>query len=188
MSAPSRRLDGFRPHCAALVAMAAVGIPGGAQAQTYPSRPVNVIVPFPAGGSTDWLARMLAQKLEQRLKGTFVVENRARRRQCHRRGVGREGAARRPHAPDDDLDHDGDQRQRVQESRLRPGEGFRPGRAGVGRAVRAGGQCRAAGEVDRRSGAGGEGEAGRARLCLDRRRLGRESLYGAAYRTRSASR
>ena len=54
-----------------------MGAPGGAQAQTYPSRPVNVIVPFPAGGSTDWLARMLAQKLEQRLKGaTFVVENR----------------------------------------------------------------------------------------------------------------
>ncbi len=54
-----------------------MGPPGGAQAQGYPSRPVNVIVPFPAGGSTDWLARMLSQKLEQRLKGgSFVVENR----------------------------------------------------------------------------------------------------------------
>lgn len=58
---------------AALLAMAA---PGSAQAQSYPARPVTVVVPFPAGGSTDWLARMLSQKLEQRLKGTFVVENR----------------------------------------------------------------------------------------------------------------
>ena len=56
--------------------MLALAVPGGAQAQTYPSRPVTVVVPFPAGGSTDWLSRMLAQKLEQRLKGTFVVENR----------------------------------------------------------------------------------------------------------------
>ncbi len=61
--------------CAALLALMAMGLPG-AQAQSYPSRPVTVIVPFPAGGSTDWLARMLSQKLEQRLKGTFVVENR----------------------------------------------------------------------------------------------------------------
>ena len=63
--------------CAVAAALLALGAPGGAQAQSYPSRPVNVIVPFPAGGSTDWLARMLSQKLEQRLKGaTFVVENR----------------------------------------------------------------------------------------------------------------
>ena len=62
--------------CAVLAATLAMGTPGGAQAPSYPSRPVNVIVPFPAGGSTDWLARMLSQKLEQRLKGTFVVENR----------------------------------------------------------------------------------------------------------------
>jgi tripartite-type tricarboxylate transporter receptor subunit TctC len=59
-----------------LAAVLATGAPGGAQAQPYPTRPVTVIVPFPAGGSTDWLARMLAQKLEQRFKGTFVVENR----------------------------------------------------------------------------------------------------------------
>ena len=60
----------------AVAALLAIGTPGGVQAQSYPARPVTVVVPFPAGGSTDWLARMLSQKLEQRLKGTFVVENR----------------------------------------------------------------------------------------------------------------
>lgn len=60
----------------ALLAMAALAGVSDAGAQAYPSRPVSVVVPFPPGGSTDWLARMLAQKLEQRLKGSFVVENR----------------------------------------------------------------------------------------------------------------
>ena len=68
---------GFVRISAVVAAVLAVAAPGGAPAQPYPSRPVNVVVPFPAGGSTDWLARMLSQKLEQRLKGaTFVVENR----------------------------------------------------------------------------------------------------------------
>jgi tripartite-type tricarboxylate transporter receptor subunit TctC len=44
----------------------------GAQAQTYPSKTVTLVVPFPAGGSTDWLTRLLGQKLEQ----PFIVENR----------------------------------------------------------------------------------------------------------------
>src|SRR5204863_7529284 len=48
-----------------------------AQAQTYPSKTVSLVVPFPAGGSTDWLSRLLGQKLEQRLKQPFIVENRA---------------------------------------------------------------------------------------------------------------
>jgi tripartite-type tricarboxylate transporter receptor subunit TctC len=43
-----------------------------AQAQTYPSKTVTLVVPFPAGGSTDWLSRLLGQKLEQRLKQPFM--------------------------------------------------------------------------------------------------------------------
>jgi tripartite-type tricarboxylate transporter receptor subunit TctC len=38
---------------------------------------VTLVVPFPPGGSTDWLSRLLGQKLEQRLKQPFIVENRA---------------------------------------------------------------------------------------------------------------
>jgi tripartite-type tricarboxylate transporter receptor subunit TctC len=48
----------------------------GAAAQNYPTRPVTIIVPYAAGGGTDLLARMVAQKLEQRLGKSFVVENR----------------------------------------------------------------------------------------------------------------
>jgi|SRR5262245_2010453 len=61
---------------AALVAWFMLVVPV-AQAQTYPSKTVTVVVPFPAGGSTDWLSRMLGQQLEQRLKQPFIVENRA---------------------------------------------------------------------------------------------------------------
>jgi tripartite-type tricarboxylate transporter receptor subunit TctC len=46
-------------------------------AQTYPSRPVTMVVPYPAGGSVDGVARILAQKLGEVFGGTFVVENRA---------------------------------------------------------------------------------------------------------------
>ena len=48
----------------------------GAAAQNYPTRPVTIIVPYAAGGGTDLLARMVAQKLEQRLGKSFIVENR----------------------------------------------------------------------------------------------------------------
>jgi tripartite-type tricarboxylate transporter receptor subunit TctC len=45
-------------------------------APEYPSRPVKMIVPFPAGGSNDIIARIVAQKLTERCGQTFLVENR----------------------------------------------------------------------------------------------------------------
>ncbi|HMJ41548.1 MAG TPA: tripartite tricarboxylate transporter substrate binding protein [Pseudolabrys sp.] len=53
-----------------------IGSAGLARAQ-YPERPVHIIVPVAAGGGVDVMARMLAQKLGERLNQTFVVENRA---------------------------------------------------------------------------------------------------------------
>jgi len=49
---------------------------GAAFAQSYPNRPVKIVVPFPAGGGTDALARFIAKGMEQRLGQPFIIENR----------------------------------------------------------------------------------------------------------------
>ena len=62
----------------ALLAIAAVATFGGAaDGQTYPTRPVTLIVPWPAGGGTDVLMRTLASASEKHLGQSFVIENRA---------------------------------------------------------------------------------------------------------------
>ena len=50
---------------------------GHTGAQDYPTRPVRLIVPFPAGGSSDVVARFIAQGLSEKMGQQFVVENRA---------------------------------------------------------------------------------------------------------------
>src|SRR5215475_8425959 len=47
-----------------------------ARAQTYPARPVRVIVPFAPAGTTDILARLIGQWLSERLGQSFIIENR----------------------------------------------------------------------------------------------------------------
>ena len=63
----------LRPVMAILLVLAI----GGANAQSWPTKPVRFIVPFPPGGSTDLAARTLADKLTRSMGAQFVVENRA---------------------------------------------------------------------------------------------------------------
>lgn len=58
---------------ATLAALAALAT--SAQAQSYPSRPVKIVVPFAAGGPADNYARFLAQRLGEELKQSFVIDN-----------------------------------------------------------------------------------------------------------------
>ena len=61
------------------LAAAAAALPAVSQlasAQTYPVRPVRIIVGFPAGNASDIIVRLMAQSLSERLGQQFVVENR----------------------------------------------------------------------------------------------------------------
>ena len=48
---------------------------GGASAQTYPSRPITLIVPFPPGGATDTIARIMNERMKASLGVPVVIEN-----------------------------------------------------------------------------------------------------------------
>jgi tripartite-type tricarboxylate transporter receptor subunit TctC len=54
--------------------LAASGV-AGASAQTFPTRPINMVVPFAAGGPTDTIARILAEGMRQSLGQTVIIEN-----------------------------------------------------------------------------------------------------------------
>ncbi|MBI4190533.1 MAG: tripartite tricarboxylate transporter substrate binding protein [Betaproteobacteria bacterium] len=60
----------------ALVIAAACALAVSAAAQTWPARPVRIIVPFPPGGGVDFMGRILAQKFTEQIGGSFVVDNR----------------------------------------------------------------------------------------------------------------
>jgi tripartite-type tricarboxylate transporter receptor subunit TctC len=71
MKLPHRQFLHLAAGAAALPAM-----PRIARAQPYPSRPVRIIIPFPAGQATDTVARLMGQSLLERLGQPFVIENR----------------------------------------------------------------------------------------------------------------
>ena len=67
---------GIRGALTALMTLMAVWVSAVAQAQAFPSKPIKVMVPFPAGGGTDIIAREVTQKVAAATGWVFVVENR----------------------------------------------------------------------------------------------------------------
>jgi tripartite-type tricarboxylate transporter receptor subunit TctC len=68
----------FRRACALFIAaVLSCGMAGPGAAQSYPVKPVRVVVPYPAGGPVDILGRIIAQRLTESLGQPFVVDNRA---------------------------------------------------------------------------------------------------------------
>jgi len=66
------------PRAARLLAFAVLGaLPLLASAQSYPNKPLRLVVPFPAGGATDVLARIVGAKLAEGLGNAVVIDNRA---------------------------------------------------------------------------------------------------------------
>ena len=142
-----------------------------AQAQTWPSKPVTLLVPFPPGGSTDMIARTLAPKLQEKLGGTFIIENKAGATGTIGAGHRQARAGRRLHdlrlvaravrhraAPD-------------QERALRRAEGLRPHHRGRAGAQRAGGAGRVAAQVAGRRDRLPQGQPGQDELRLVGQRL-----------------
>jgi tripartite-type tricarboxylate transporter receptor subunit TctC len=66
----------IRLACKFAYSLVALCLASAAQAQTFPSRPVTIVSPYQAGGTSDIIARILAQKLSERWGQSVVIENR----------------------------------------------------------------------------------------------------------------
>ncbi|MEK6591842.1 MAG: tripartite tricarboxylate transporter substrate binding protein [Pseudomonadota bacterium] len=66
----------LRAVVAACLAVAAAGAALESGAQAYPAKPIRIVVPFPAGGTSDILARAVGQKLNEEWKQQIIVDNR----------------------------------------------------------------------------------------------------------------
>src|SRR4030095_1985201 len=60
-----------------MLLLASLAPAGGAWAATWPERPVRIVIPWPPGGSTDIIGRLLAAELTPRFKQQVIIDNRA---------------------------------------------------------------------------------------------------------------
>jgi len=68
----------YLPNCLRILAVASfIAASGASQAQTWPERPVRLVVPFPAGGATDLVARVIAQRVSKDIGQQVIVDNKA---------------------------------------------------------------------------------------------------------------
>src|SRR5262245_35980364 len=65
----------FMQRC--LVLLSCLALPCFAAAQAFPNKPVRILVPFPAGGTTDIVARLVGQRMSETMGQPVLVENRA---------------------------------------------------------------------------------------------------------------
>src|SRR4051794_6864696 len=68
--------DSMRVFEALLLFASAFAALPQAHSQSYPTKPVRIVVPFPAGGTSDILARAIGQKLGEETKQQFIIDNR----------------------------------------------------------------------------------------------------------------
>ena len=153
-------------RCSLLALVAGGASSACARAQTYPTRPVTFVVPFAPGGGTEFLARLLGQRLEQRLGKPFVIENRPGGGGVTGRGLRRPRGTRRLHHPHGAVSGHGDQRRLAQEASLRSRRRLRAARACCRHPLRARGHAVAAGAIGRRPRRARQGQARPARLSL----------------------
>ena len=90
------------------IALVGAVISTAAFGQTYPTRPITLIVPYAAGGSVDAVARIVAPRLAERLGQNVVIENVAGAGGIDRHAAGRARDAGRLHAAVLGREHDGD--------------------------------------------------------------------------------
>jgi tripartite-type tricarboxylate transporter receptor subunit TctC len=77
MSNGDSKFAGLICRSAALAVAGAISASAWAQSPAWPTKPVRIVVPWPAGGGTDFAARVLAQRMGERTGQTFIVDNRA---------------------------------------------------------------------------------------------------------------
>src|SRR5262245_4692115 len=89
------RIMMFTRALAALVLAAPILAAETSSAQTYPSHPITLVAPFPPGGATDTIARIMQDSMSKSLGQQIIFEERRRRRRLDRRRPRRPRRARR---------------------------------------------------------------------------------------------